>query len=154
MNSAFNPYQAPGSPIEVQDIPRSIEPASKSRRFGTFVVDYAGFLAFGVLIGVVTALAFGDAGVATLERMPDLLLGSTLFFVYYVFFEGLWARTPGKWLFGTVVVNEQGLKPSLGQVLGRTACRFIPFEALSCFGSAAWHDSIPKTRVIRSRKVA
>src|SRR5262249_16412337 len=77
--------------------------------------------------------------------------GSVVVFSYYTFFEGIWARTPGKFIFGTVVVNEVGGKPSIGQVLGRTASRFIPFEALSCFGERGWHDSLPKTPVVMAR---
>lgn len=50
-----------------------------------------------------------------------------------------------------MVVREDGGKPSLGQVLGRTACRLIPFEAFSFLGSSGvgMHDSIPDTRVVR-----
>lgn len=71
--------------------------------------------------------------------------------LYYIFFEGLWTRTPGKFVFGTIVVNEQGGRPSIGQIVGRTFSRFIPFEAFSCLGERGWHDSIPKTLVVMTR---
>ena len=67
---------------------------------------------------------------------------------YYVCFEGIWARTPGKFLFGTVVVNEDGGRPSIGQVFGRSLCRLIPFEPSLLLGDHGWHDSIPETYVV------
>ena len=50
----------------------------------------------------------------------------------------------------TRVVTEDGQKPTAMNILGRTACRFIPFDAFSFLGSKAvgWHDSISKTHVI------
>jgi uncharacterized RDD family membrane protein YckC len=57
----------------------------------------------------------------------------------------------GKLLSGTVVVNEAGGKPTIGQVFARTLCRFIPFEAFSFLGKRGWHDSIPKTHVVLAR---
>jgi uncharacterized RDD family membrane protein YckC len=74
-----------------------------------------------------------------------------LYSTYYLFFEGLWARTPGKWLFGTIVVNTQNVRPSWKQVLGRTLCRFIPFEALTFFGERGLHDRFSGTLVMRTR---
>ena len=70
---------------------------------------------------------------------------------YYMFFEGIWGRSPGKWIFGTAVVNEDGLKPSFGAIALRTICRFIPFEPFSFFGERGWHDKISNTYVIKVR---
>ena len=47
--------------------------------------------------------------------------------------------------------DENGTKPRFGQVIGRTLCRFVPFEAFSFFGERGWHDKIPKTRVVMAR---
>ena len=147
----INPYQAPSS--EVSDpIVTDMVIAGKGRRFGTFIVDYAGFNVVGFCMGILVYLVGGDAAGAALQRAPQLLVGIFVVFTYYAFFESLWARTPGKLLFGTKVVNEDdGGRPSIGQVLVRTACRFIPFEALSCFGERAWHDGIPKTYVVLAK---
>lgn len=154
MSDTLNPYSPPQASVDPLPVDLPRQPASKGRRFGTFVVDYLLFMAMSFVFGVVVALGFGEAGMAWLRSLPDLVLGAGLFLVYYLFFEGLWARTPGKLLFGTVVVNEAGGKPSLGQVLGRTVSRFIPFEALSTFGERPWHDSLPKTRVVMARTAA
>jgi len=152
MESDANPYQPPTTDVAAPAEPAVMELAGKGRRFTTCVIDYLGFYVFAALVGIVVGLAFGQEGLNTLKKVPDALLGLSIFFIYYLFFEGIWARTPGKWLLGTVVVNESGLRPSFGQVLGRTACRFIPFEPFSFFGTLGWHDSIPKTRVVRTRR--
>ena len=146
-----NPYAPPLSDVSASETSRIIIPAGKGRRFGTLLVDYVMFMLLSFCIGVVIALLFGDRGVKAMQLIPDFILGLLILSAYYVFFEGIWARTPGKLVFGTVVVTETGTKPSIKQVLGRTLCRFIPFEALSFFGERGWHDSIPKTRVVLAR---
>lgn len=72
------------------------------------------------------------------------------------FFEAFFDRTPGKFVCGTRVVSERGTAPTLGQVVGRTFARWIPFEPFSVLFSEdgdarGWHDSIAKTKVIRAR---
>lgn len=152
MDQETNLYQPPRSDVALEVQPLTAEPASKGRRFGTFVIDYLCFLALSFAVGVTIALLFGEAGIAALGKVPDIVLGLVIFSSYYLFFEGLWARTPGKWVFGTIVVAEDGKPPSFGQVAGRTVCRWIPFEVFSCLGERGWHDSIPKTRVLRHAK--
>ena len=149
MGQEANRYQPPQSDVALDVEALQGEPASRGRRFGTFVVDYLCFLAVSFAIGMVIVLLFGEEGMEALEKVPDIVLGLVIFSSYYLLFEGVWARTPGKWVFGTIVVGEDGKPPSFGQVAGRTACRWIPFEALSCLGERGWHDSIPKTRVLR-----
>lgn len=46
-------------------------------------------------------------------------------FIYYLFFEAIWKRTPGKWLSLSKVVNKQGGKPSFFQILIRSAVRVV-----------------------------
>jgi uncharacterized RDD family membrane protein YckC len=152
MSQESNPFQAPASVVEPIDPTYRLEPASKARRFGTLVVDYFAYLALSFLVGGILGALFGPAGVKAIQATPNLVFGCIVLFAYYMFFEGIWQRTPGKWLFGTVVVNETGGKPSLGQIAGRTASRLIPFEAFSFFGARGWHDRIPKTLVVRARR--
>jgi uncharacterized RDD family membrane protein YckC len=151
MTQDINPYAPPASDVSRSEPDRPIVPAGKGRRFGTFVVDYACFTAFSFCVGMSVVVLFGEEGLATLEKIPDLILGVLIIALYYIFFEGLWARTPGKFVFGTVVVNERGGKPSIAQVAGRTFCRLIPFEVFSCLGERGWHDSIPKTIVVLAK---
>ncbi len=153
MNQPGNPYQAPHSDVAGPDQHRAIELAGKGRRFGTYIIDMIGFFACSLVFGIVVGLTMGQAGVEMLTRIPDFLLGIIMILGYYVFFEGIWARTPGKFLFGTVVVNEDGGRPSIGQTFGRSLCRLIPFEPFSfLFADRGWHDSIPKTYVVLSNQ--
>jgi uncharacterized RDD family membrane protein YckC len=147
-----NPFAPPLSNVASEAVPPQSEVlAGKGRRLATLLIDYAGFMALSAAIGLVIALLYGNEGMQKLQGIPDILLGVIITTAYYVFFEGIWARTPGKFLLGTVVVTEAGGKPGLGQVLGRTLCRYIPFEAFSFLGEKGWHDSISRTRVVRTR---
>ena len=153
-----NPYRAPATNLDRDGAPTEAQieqmQAGRGRRFGTLVVDYLCFMLFAFITGMVIVLVFGASGAAVLRRTPDILLGSLLMFVFYAFFEGLWARTPGKLLFGTRVVNEEGGPPSFKQILIRNLCRFIPFEPFSYLLSPrGWHDQIAHTRVGRTRGV-
>jgi uncharacterized RDD family membrane protein YckC len=72
--------------------------------------------------------------------------------VYYNFFEILCARTIGKFITQTIVVNLNGERPNHETILIRSLCRMIPFNALSFLGiiPRGWHDSISKTYVVRT----
>ncbi|MEO8671097.1 MAG: RDD family protein [Tahibacter sp.] len=151
MATEFNPYQTPNSDVGLADS-NHYELASKGRRFGTLVLDYVGFFVIGIVLGLVLAIGFGQAGVALLHKTPQLLIGIVITLTYYTFFEGIWGRTPGKFILGTKVVDKAGNKPPLGQIVKRTLCRLIPFEAFSFLGDTGWHDSISDTRVVHLRK--
>ena len=155
MDQQDNPYRPPASPVRDVGMAATFGPAGRWRRFGTLILDYGGYLALSFVVGIVIALAFGPRSAATASLMrplPRYAIGCLVYLGYYLVFEGMWARTPGKWVFGTVVTDEGGSRPTFKQVLGRTACRFIPFEAFSFLTEGpGWHDRIPKTRVMRCR---
>jgi uncharacterized RDD family membrane protein YckC len=151
MNQDPNPYRPPTSNVTFTEPKRALIPAGRGRRFGTLLIDYALFMAICFCLGLVIALAFGPEAIEAIQEVPDSILGFGVMSAYYLFFEGIWARTPGKLLLGTVVVNETGGKPSLKKVIGRTLCRFIPFEPFSCLGERGWHDSIPGTYVVLAK---
>lgn len=151
METERNRYAPPGSNVDATTPPGPTVFASKGRRFGTLVVDYIGYFLSAALFGVLIGIIFGQRGTQFVRAVPDFVLGLVLMLAYYVFFEGLWARTPGKLVFGTIVVTESGHKPPLLQIITRTLCRFIPFEPFSFLGALGWHDSISRTRVIRTK---
>ena len=71
--------------------------------------------------------------------------------LYYIFFESIWQRTPGKWATGTKVVKLDGTKPGFWRIVGRTFARWIPFDWVSfLFGEHpfGWHDRISGTMVV------
>lgn len=74
---------------------------------------------------------------------------AAVLFVYYSFFEIIWARTPGKWFSGSKVVDLNGGAPSVWQVLGRSALRLV---VIDFFFNAFWgkplHDKLTGTEVV------
>jgi uncharacterized RDD family membrane protein YckC len=149
-----NPYLPPRARVDESEAPRTLERAGRGRRFGTFIIDY---IVTNAIVFAATFMLVLSIGPRAAEWFAGL--GSRLFFVivltigYYAFFEGFWARTPGKWVCGTRVVSGAGTSPSFRAVIIRTLCRYIPFEPFSFFGEAGsgWHDTISKTQVVRTR---
>jgi len=153
MDSTNNPYQAPAARIAEQES-TGIVPAERWRRFVNAIVDYIGFFVLSLVIGVILGLAGGADAAEKLEGpLMQYLTGIIVMLLYYVPQEAMFGRTLGKLVTGTKVVDENGNPPSWGSAFGRTLCRFIPFEAFSFFKSDArgWHDSIPKTYVVKAR---
>lgn len=74
-----------------------------------------------------------------------------LFFgtIYYVLTEGLFGASPAKLLTETRILTDSGHQPGIGNILGRTICRYVPFESLSFFGMRGWHDRWSGTQVVR-----
>lgn len=74
---------------------------------------------------------------------------AAVLFVYYSFFEIIWARTPGKWFSGCKVVDLNGGAPSVWQVLGRSVLRLV---VIDFFFNAFWgkplHDKLTGTEVV------
>lgn len=154
-----NPYSAPQATVaEASGYRLAIEPAGRGRRFLNMLIDYAGFMSLAMLLGIGIALVAGDETLAAWEQpnaLRDYAFGAFVYLLYYVPLEGLFGLTLGKLVTGTRVVNEKGEPPSWGQVFGRTLCRFIPFEPFSVlFGEErrGWHDSVPRTYVVRKKR--
>ena len=123
--------------------------ASAGQRLGNYVIDTIIFY----IILLVVAFVFGMLGFISDSPLMLYPLVFAVMLGYYIIMEASFGKTVGKFVTGTKVVTENGEKPSLGAIIGRSFCRLIPFEAFSLLGSDAvgWHDSIPKTRVIRDR---
>lgn len=72
-----------------------------------------------------------------------------ILFLYYTLFEGLFKRSPAKWLSISKVVDKSGSKPAFWQILVRSLirltiidCFFIPFL------DKPLHDYLSRTEVI------
>lgn len=154
-SAAPSPYAAPES------LPSANEPdmwtgydAPQGKRFANMIVD---LIAYTVMMFVVGLIGGAIGGYAFVDMMDDPVLGNLfsygLYFAYFVGFEATLGRTPGKFVTGTKVVNATGDAPSFGQVLGRTATRFVPFEAFSFLSSnpRGWHDKWSNTHVVTTR---
>ncbi|HXB41039.1 MAG TPA: RDD family protein [Bacteroidia bacterium] len=124
------------------------EDASNTLRFINYLIDCVGVLVFGVVIGVI----FGTVGMAHLiTGTNENFLGLILMLFYYGLMEGIMGRTLGKFVTGTKVITTEGNDPTFMNILGRTLCRFIPFDAFSFLGGGpgGWHDTISHTRVVK-----
>jgi len=133
--------------------------ASMGQRFLNYLLDAFMQFIFMVVLAIVSFIIGDLLGtkkpvefVAKLDQNRIALYTVTyaMTLIYYNVFEILFARTIGKFITGTVVVNEFGEKPSHENILIRSLCRLIPFNPLSVlmFGGRGWHDSISKTYVV------
>jgi len=151
VNEVHNPYSPPKAKVETSDAPLEVEPVGKGRRFATYLIDYVCINILMFITGMMAVLLFGQAGAEAIAGVNEIVLALLFFLGYYLLFEGAWARTPAKFMLGTVVVMEDGSKPPFGKIVIRTLCRFIPFEPFSFFGERGWHDGISDTRVVSTR---
>ncbi|MEI6142836.1 MAG: tetratricopeptide repeat protein, partial [Mariniphaga sp.] len=117
-------------------------------RLLNFIIDMI-FIYFVISYGVGYALGYLGYGKYVLEH--PYLFNIIVIFIPYFFFEYFFGKTLGKWLTGTRVVNSSGGKPTVWQILGRTASRFIPFESLTFLGKQkrGLHDTNSETYVVR-----
>ncbi len=158
----IDPYQPPADTTGDEPVRYPMERAGAGTRLLGFVIDYIAHivLLFAILFlaGFVRAVVKGDEDAGDflgdqLEGVLNLISALGLF-LYYVFFEGFFSRTLGKFVTGTIVVQRDGYPPSFRQILGRTLARFIPFDPLSYLssGSRGWHDSLSGTYVVMRRR--
>ena len=78
------------------------------------------------------------------------ILFAVILILYYVLFELITGSTIGKYITGTKVITANGGKPTIFNILIRTLCRFIPFEALTFLGprTIGLHDIFSNTLVV------
>lgn len=125
------------------------------QRLVNYLIDRVGYgilavIFIGIFVGV-TFLFSGQGYSARTTFFIAWLLLIVAYPAYYIFFETIWQRTPGKWASDTKVVCLDGSKPKFWRIVGRTFARLIPFEQFSyLFGEYpyGWHDQITKTMVV------
>ena len=126
--------------------------ASLGTRFLNSLID-------GIVINVLIFLTFillAPILISSNTQQISPLISYSISFIfyltYYVFFEGLFQRTPAKFITSTKVITGNGEKPDFSVIFIRTLIRLVPFEALSfLFGdSNGWHDRWSKTAVVSS----
>lgn len=154
----MDPYAAPRADIQPTESPLHFPAASAGKRFVNYLIDRLIInLALPAGLGVVLALVLGEdqlQEIAFLDTIAgSLLLGLVLSLIYYAALEGTGGTSLGKLITGTRVVRTDAAqsKPGLGQILGRTLARFIPFEPFSIFGKGMWHDTLSGTAVVDIR---
>jgi uncharacterized RDD family membrane protein YckC len=130
--------------------------ASQGKRFTNFILDTIFYLIFCAIIGFVLGIVFAIFSPSLLSifneenKIISYLIGFIALFIYYSILEALTGRTIAKFITKTKVINENGLKPDYREILLRTICRFIPFDAFSYLSddNLGWHDKLSKTKVV------
>jgi uncharacterized RDD family membrane protein YckC len=134
-----------------------LQAAGLGSRIINYLFDLLGIGMFTYVVGtVLTALGLQARLVDDKGMLTDMGLLTSILIVmtYYIVLEGLTSRTLGKFITGTYVVTDEGLKPSFATILGRTLCRFVPFEALTfLLSSVGFHDRLSHTRVVKDQPV-
>ncbi|TDO78124.1 putative RDD family membrane protein YckC [Flavobacterium chryseum] len=137
--------------------------ASNGSRFLNYILDLFAFLIifflFCIALGIFIGLLGGTSLSSWISDMGELgwnLIVFTLFISYYILLEGFFGRSIGKFITGTILVDENGQKPSFGTIFKRTLCRLIPFDAFSFLGSdgRGWHDTLSDTYVVNKKALA
>ena len=133
--------------------PFKLSPAGKWRRLANALIDFIAMYVLQIAFSFLVALIFRDAGVRFIESLSPLLFYITFYFAYYVIFESATSTTVGKFMTGTIVVTENGSKPSINQIIGRTFTRLIPLDPISFMNpeGRGWHDSFSGTYVVKIR---
>jgi len=138
------------------DAPQPAVIASTSQRFYNLLLDTFFYIIFSFIFGLIIGTVLVISGrIDLIEKIDENILGFVLIFIYYFSQEIIFGKTIGKWITGTKVICADGKQLTTGKALGRTLCRFIPFEAFSFFGGQGsprgWHDRIANTIVISTR---
>ncbi len=137
--------------------------ASIPQRFFNYIIDAIMQL---ILLIVLAMISFIISDMMGSKRAFDFFskldkntiglytISFSLALLYYNVFEILLARTIGKFITQTIVVDEHGEKPHQETILIRSLCRLIPFNPFSVLIlGRGWHDSISKTYVVDKRKL-
>lgn len=130
--------------------------ASRPRRILNYLLDslflqlFYGILAI-VLFIILLLVGKIDSFIQWAESLSDPvagLMGILLYMSYYNLFEAWLGKTPAKFLTRTRVVDLWGNKPGWLDIMGRSLCRLLPFDAVSFLFGSDWHDRFSKTIVI------
>lgn len=138
---------------------RPVKTVLAGPRFGHFIIDLICFqivmyivnYLFELLIHLTNTQIAINLTIALISNIVLLLIYPALCF----FCEYKWQKTPGKFLTKTIVINEYGNKPELGQLILRSLIRIVPFEPFSCLdtNSYGWHDRWATTFVVKETEL-
>lgn len=147
-----------------QKRPFTIDPsfyATHWQRIANYLIDYV--VQVMIMLGIATVVAtiammngYSEKDIKTatesLSSLEQYALALVIILVYYNFFEILLARTVGKFITRTIVVDLYGNKPTANDILLRSICRAIPLEFIIFFGPdcRGWHDRLSDTYVVQT----
>ena len=118
-------------------------------RFIHFIIDTILFVILTMIFAFILGLFINSTDQGLMSILVYLMLAAG-FFGYYVFMETKYQKTIGKFITKTKVVNKNGTKPEVGDIVRRTFCRLIPFDRISfLFTSNGFHDRLSDTTIIK-----
>lgn len=125
--------------------------ADKSKRALNYFID--SFLIYLIYYIINFIVYFINEDLLANKIWPYMIV--VYFMMYYIIFESLYQKTPGKIITKTRVITTKGLKPKFWNILIRTIVRFSPFDMLSyIFGMGkGQHDYFSKTLVVEDAGV-
>ncbi len=122
---------------------------SSLTRFMHFIVDTIAFVILTMIFAFVLGLFINPTDQSLITLIGYLMLAAG-FFGYYVFMETKFQKTIGKFITKTKVVNKNGTRPEVGDIVRRTFCRLIPFDRVSfLFTPNGFHDRLSDTTIIK-----
>jgi uncharacterized RDD family membrane protein YckC len=114
-----------------------------------FIVDTISFLIFTIILSNILGLLI-ELTDENLITILVFLMYAAGFFGYYIFMETKFQKTIGKFITKTKVVNKNGSKPEVGDIVRRTFCRLIPFDRISfLFTTNGLHDRFSDTTIVK-----
>src|SRR5690606_30031587 len=100
--------------------------ASKGQRFLNFIIDWIVQYAIAFAVGIIAVVIAEVSGlygivdwIGAMNTIEEYLFGVIILILYYLFFESVFARSPGKMITKTVVVMQDGTKPDSATILRR-----------------------------------
>jgi uncharacterized RDD family membrane protein YckC len=134
--------------------------ASQGIRLANYIIDLIALVIINFFLSLISIILYNLTSKSFFfyfynnnSFLWEYLMGIIVATLYYFFFENFSnGRTLGKLITNTKVLSIDGSKPSMTQILYRSFCRIVPFNAVSFLGYNGWHDSWTETRVINIRK--
>ena len=122
---------------------------SSLTRFIHLIVDTIAFIIVMIIFAFIFGLFINPTDESLIAILGYLILAAS-FFGYYVFMETKYQKTIGKFITKTKVINKNGTKPELGDIVRRTFCRLIPFDRISfLFTKNGFHDRLSDTTIVK-----
>ena len=114
-------------------------------RFLNFIIDVIVWFLFAVIVSFIVEFLIPE-----LPLFMAYVFVFGTFIAYYALMEIKFQKTVGKFVTKTKVVKMNGEKPTNGDIITRTFCRFIPFDRISfLFSKNGIHDTLSKTIVVK-----
>lgn len=130
--------------------------ASYGKRFLNYIIDLVVFYLLVIVMGAMFGILAATMGWIRLLDDEILLqvISLLVYVLYYTVMEISFGKSVGKFLTRTQVVTmEEGIRPSLGLIVGRSFARLIPFDAVSFLFSGGWHDTLTGTVVVNDDSI-